>query len=190
MTLSMIARATLTSTIWSAILAPVGYVLIQLIEHKGFDLSPVPLWSLIGVGFGLWTSLWIELLPALFDGKRSWLGIVWFTVLGVGIYALIGYSLGAPLFAQSWQEGLLQATFYSAFLGVTIYLVAPVTSEAPAQLFSAMCAGFMFQPALAALKLASAADLQLCLYGVICAYLLSAVYDITLKAAYKRAYER
>lgn len=190
MTLAMTGRATLISTIWSALLAPVGYVLIQLMLHKTFDLAPVPVWVLIGVAFGLWTSVWIELLPGFFAGRRPWLGIVWFTIFGVGIYALISVALKAPLFAPSWKEGLLQASFYSAFMGVTVFLVAPVKSESPGQMFSAMCAGFIFQPALAALKLASFADLQQCLYGAICAYILSAIYDVTLKAAYKRAYER
>lgn len=190
MTLSMIGRATLISTIWSAILAPVGYVLIQLMLHKTFDLSPVPVWALVGAAFGLWTSVWIELLPALFAGRRPWLGVVWFTAIGAGTYAVISLSLGAPLFAPTWKEGLLQAAFYSAFMAGTIYLVAPVKSESPAQMFSAMCAGFIFQPVLAALKLAPVADVQQCLYGCICAYLLSAVYDVTARAAYKRAYER
>ncbi len=190
MTLSMIGRATLISTIWSAILAPVGYVLIQLMLHKTFDLSPVPVWALVGAAFGLWTSVWIELLPALFAGRRPWLGIVWFTAIGAGTYAAISLSLGAPLFAPTWKEGLLQATFYSAFMAGTIYLVAPVKSESPAQMFSAMCAGFLFQPVLAAFKLAPTADLQQCLCGCICAYLLSAVYDVTARAAYKRAFER
>lgn len=186
----MIGRATLISTIWSAVLAPVGYVLIQLVLNNVFDLSPVPLWALVGAYFGLWTSVCIELLPALFAGRRSWLGIAWFTALGAGIYAVISLSLGAPLFAPNWQEGILQATFYSAFMGGTIYLVASVKSESPAQMFSAMCAGFMFHPVFAALKLAPEADVQQCLFGMLCAYMLSFVYDMTLRAAYKRAYER
>ncbi len=107
MTLSMIGRVTLVSVIWSAVIAPVGYVLIQLMLHKTFDLSPVPVWTLVGGVFGLWTSVWIELLPAFFAGRRPWLGIVWFTALGVGAYAVLSLLLGAPLFAPSWKEGLL-----------------------------------------------------------------------------------
>lgn len=190
MTLAMTVRATLISTIWSAVLAPAGYVLIQLMLHKTFELAPVPVWAMIGIAFGLWTSVWIELLPGLFAGHRPWLGIVCFIIIGVGAYALISIALGAPLFAPSWKEGLLQAFFYSAFMGVTVFLVAPVKSESPGQMFAAMCAGFLFRPVLAALQLAPAADLQQCLYGCICAYVLGAVYDVTLRAAYKRAYER
>lgn len=190
MTLSMIGRVTLVSVIWSAVIAPVGYVLIQLMLHKTFDLSPVPVWTLVGGVFGLWTSVWIELLPAFFAGRRPWLGIVWFTALGVGAYAVLSLLLGAPLFAPSWKEGLLQAAFYSVFMSATIFMVSAVKSESPAQMFSAMCAGFIFQPVLAALKLAPVADLQQCLYGCVCAYLLSAVYDRTARAAYKRAFER
>lgn len=190
MTLSMIGRVTLVSTVWSAFLAPVGYVLIQLMLHKTFDLSPVFAWALVGGAFGVWTSVWIELLPALFSGRHPWLGMVWFTAIGAGAYAVISLLLGAPLFAPSWKEGLLQASFYSAFMSAAIFMVSGVKSESPAQMFSAMCAGFIFQPVLAALKFAPVADLQQCLYGCICAYILSAAYDVTARAAYKRAYER
>ncbi|QQR55848.1 MAG: hypothetical protein IPG59_12595 [Candidatus Melainabacteria bacterium] len=190
MTLSMIGRVTLVSIIWSAVLAPVGYVLIQLMLYKTFDLSPVFVWALVGGAFGLWTSVWIELLPALFAGRHPWLGMAWFTAIGAGAYAAISLLLGAPLFAPTWKEGLLQAAFYSAFMSATIFMVSAVKSESPAQMFSAMCAGFIFQPVLAALKLAPAADLQQCLYGCVCAFLLSAVYDHTARAAYKSAFER
>lgn len=190
MTLSMIGRATLVSTIWSAILAPVGYVLVGWSLNCIVEPTSVFLWALVGGAFGLWTSVWIELLPALFAGRRPWLGVVWFTAIGAGAYAAISLSLGAPLFAPTWKEGLLQATFYSAFMSATIFMVSGVKSESPAQMFSAMCAGFIFQPVLAALKFAPVADLQQCLYGCICAYLLSAFYDVTARAAYKRAFER
>lgn len=190
MTTSMTMRAIAYTSIWSAVLAPLCVVFINLLVAGKFDLSPVPTYAMVGAAFGVWTTFAMELLPALFEGRRPWLGIIWFTILGVASYAGISLALGSWLFATDMQDGLSRAVFFSAFMAVTIFFVVPARSENPAAMFSGMCAGFLFQPVVSALGLASAADPQQSLYGCIGAYVLFAIYQVTTKSIYDSAYKR
>ncbi len=190
MTTFTLLRAIATTTIWSAALAPTGYVLISVLMGWGFDLSPVPTYAAIGAAFGLFTATTMEFLPGLFAGRYPSVGIIWFTLFGVVLYVAISFGLGNWLYASNMKEGLMACTFYAAFTGVVLYVVSHSRSEAPMYMFTGMTAGFMFQPLLAATGFAAAADLQQSLYGYLCAFFLSFIHHQTLNRAYDRAYKR
>lgn len=191
MSATMTLRAIAQTSIWSAVLAPIGYLIITVMLEKQMPgLAPVPLWAGIGVAFGLVTAFTMEILPGLFYGRRPALGIVLFVTIGVAVYLGISYGLGTWLFASSMKEGLTACLYYSTFAGVILWFVSHAETDEPRYMFSGMIAGFMFQPALAGLGLAALPDLQQSLNGYICGFLLSAIHSQVAKSIYDRAYKR
>ncbi len=185
MTPKMSLRAIGVASTWSAVLAPIGYILVSLSSGTAIDLSFIPTLMVAGAVFGGTVALANEIVPC-FLYMRAYFAIPVYIVLCNAIYISISSALGAPLLSNSMGDGMLGCTFFALLTGTILYISMHEVSTYPTYLFCGMIAGFTIHPLTAALGMVPTVNMKYCLTAAILGAAVGFIQGTSVEASLKK----